>query len=180
VYRDEIADSGTIANFIGHIDPNADGLIHLPTNDIPLLKTHEPPIDEHPAIYIVRYGPAACVSLWRFYNGAIPLEAIIEGRHGFGTWSNHLKSWRSWERPNTLLLKYEEMTDNLEGVLKKLGHFLQRDIKADRIPDRDIIADANTPLVQRKRDWRLDISSELLERFNTLNREMLETMGYHE
>lgn len=142
------------------------------------MKTHQYPGDKNPAIYVIRDGRAASVSLWKFYDRNLPLEAIIEGQHRFGTWSNHVQSWNPWERPDTLLLRYEDMRANLRSALKSISEFLKRDILRESIIDRDTVASDDGRWVRRESDWRLDLSGELLERFNQINKDMLRKAGY--
>jgi len=78
-----------------------------------LIKTHKYPSDTKRAIYVIRDGRAATASLWNFYRRRIRLESIIEGRTSFGTWSAHVNAWNPTERPNTLLLRYEDMEADL-------------------------------------------------------------------
>lgn len=178
VYREDLGGNTELENYVGHIEHSVDGAIHFPKGNLPLVKTHGPPVDDDPSIYIVRDGRAAAVSLWHFYRERIPLEAIIEGHHRFGTWSSHLTVWRPWERPNTLLLRYEDITTDLSHALTKISIFLERDILAERISDRDTVADIDGQWVRRKSSWEEVLSNSLLERFNEINGEMMQKLGY--
>jgi hypothetical protein len=178
VYRNDLGEQEDLKEYIGHIDHDPDGGIRFEQNSIPLVKTHKRPKDDNPAIYVVRDGRAASVSLWHFYNGKVPLDVIIEGRHKFGTWSNHVLSWAPYERPNTLLLKYEDMVADLPATLNSISRFLDRDVLKREIPKRETIAAVDGRWVKNKSDWRTEISEELMERFVELNGEMLKRMGY--
>jgi hypothetical protein len=90
-----------LEDYVGHIEPDSAGQLVF-TSGIPLIKTHESPPDDNPALYVVRDGRAAAVSLWEYYNRSIPLEQIIAGRHRAGTWSDHLLAWQPWKRSQTL------------------------------------------------------------------------------
>jgi hypothetical protein len=178
VYPNDLGGNRKLENYVGHIE-HAPGIgILFPEDAMPLVKTHEHPIDDNPAIYVVRDGRAASVSMWKFYNGALSLRAVIEGQHRFGTWSSHLRAWKPWERPNTLLLEYEHMRTNLPLALEEISAFLRLDILGRSIPDRNIIARKDGQWVKRKSDWKADMPSELLARFNEINQEMLEKIGY--
>ncbi|MFZ5502857.1 MAG: hypothetical protein ACOY3V_04920 [Pseudomonadota bacterium] len=88
IYPTDVAENDKLADYVGHADPS-----QLATSGcIPLVKTHELQPNNYPAIYVVRNGLVATMSLWQFYRGDIPLDAIIEGRHRFGTWASHLQS----------------------------------------------------------------------------------------
>lgn len=94
------------------------------------VKTHGAPLDAAPAIYVVRDGRAAIIS---WYNMLVKLRRrtdvtigdVIAGRKvAFGDWSTHLRAWRPWERPDTLLLRYEELNAEPEAALARIGRFL--------------------------------------------------------
>jgi len=178
MYPNDLNRNRELEEYVGHLEHGEDGEIRFPPGAIPLIKTHDRPRDESPAIYVVRDGRAASVSIWKFYKRETPLEAIIEGQHYFGTWSSHVQAWKPYERQNTLLLKYENMTRNLPGTLKEISKFLKKDILREVIPDRSAIAGVDGRFVNTNSDWRSEISDELLERFNRLNGDMLRKMGY--
>jgi len=150
----------------------------LQENGIPLVKTHDIPKDNNAAIYVIRDGRAACVSLWRFYNGTIPLEAVIEGRHMFGTWANHVQSWSPWERPNSLLLRYEDLRDDLPKSLETISQFLNKEIISEQIPSRDVIEGIDGRWVKTKTDWKSDLHGKNLQRFIEINGSILKKSGY--
>jgi hypothetical protein len=178
VYPNDLGGNGELEGYVGHIEQVPGRGILFPSGGLPLIKTHEYPIDNNPAIYVVRDGRAASVSLWKFYNGSIPLDMVIEGRHRFGTWSSHVAAWKPWERENTLLVKYEELRSDLPLVLDRISRFLKRDILSYQIPDRDTIAGVDGRWVRRETDWKAEISGEIMGRFNDINGEMLKQMGY--
>jgi hypothetical protein len=178
IYPNDLNGNKELEDYVGHVEHGPGNGIFFPPDGLPLIKTHEYPTDANPAIYVTRDGRAASVSLWKFYNKSISLQAVIEGRHRFGTWSAHVAAWKPWERQNTLLLEYEDLRCNLPLVLDKISHFLQRDILSRRVPDRNAIASVDGRWVRSKTDWQAEISGELLERFNEINGEMLKKMGY--
>jgi hypothetical protein len=178
VYLNEFKGKERLAEYVGHIEPIVKGAIQFPQNNPPLVKTHACyRNDENPAIYVVRDGRAVSVSLSKFYSD-LSFESIIEGRHMFGTWTAHLKSWKPWQRPDTLLLRYEDMVEDLPSTLDKISKFLNRDIIKDRIPDRNTIAEADGRIVRKKSDWRSEFPEEMMKRFLQINGAMLERMGY--
>lgn len=178
IYPADLGGNNDLKNYVGHIEFGPGMPIRFPENVLPLVKTHEYPVDSNPAIYVVRDGRAASVSLWRFYGRQSSLEAIIEGRHHFGTWANHVTSWKPWERPNTLLVKYEDITSNLPRVLKNISTFLGRAILSDRLPDRNTMASSDGKWVRTKSDWRTEFSGALLDRFRAINAETLRQLNY--
>jgi hypothetical protein len=178
IYPNDLGGNRKIEEYVGHIEHGPDKKIRFPENCIPLVKTHEYDNDKNPAIYVIRDGRAASVSLWNFYNRSLPLEVIIEGRHRFGTWSMHVQSWNPWERSDTLLLRYEDMINNLPGVLNSISEFLKRDILKKSIPNRNTIAGVDGRWVTSKSNWRSELTGVLLKRFNQINKDMLRRSGY--
>ncbi len=177
-YPNDLGGKKALEEYVGHIERESNNEIRFPKNSIPLVKTHEYPTDEFPAIYVVRDGLAASVSLFEFYKGGIPLRSIIEGQSRFGTWANHVKAWKPWERSNTLLLKYEDMKDDLSGTTEKISTFLKRDILKQSIPDRNTIAAADGRWVKREGSSGVTMTDDTLEKFHQLNDDMLRKMGY--
>jgi hypothetical protein len=178
LYPNDLGGNRDLENHVGHIEHGPDGQPVFPGNMPLLIKTHENPADVHPAIYVVRDGRAACASMWRFYREQYTIEAIVEGQHRFGTWSSHVASWNPWDRPDTLLVKYEDMTDNLRGVLETIGLFLGRPMLTDRIPERDTIASIGRNWVRKPSDWKSVFPDAVLQRFCEINGEMLRKLGY--
>ena len=184
LYPEDLGGNRVLKNYIGHIDQSEiefvgpDRQIRFPENSIPLFKTHEYSSDANPAIYVVRDGRAATVSLWQFYREKLPLEAVIRGQHRFGTWSGHVAAWKPWERANTLLVKYEEMTSDLPRALENISAFLKRGILTDRIPDRETVANLEGRWVRTQSDWSSKISDGLLKIFDEINGGMLRKLGY--
>lgn len=178
VYPNDLGGNKELERQVGHIEHGADGQIRFPSTGLQLIKTHEHPLDDNPGIYVVRDGRAACLSLWHFYNKALPLEAIIAGKHRFGTWCNHLTAWKPWERRDTLLLKYEEMTAGLRSVLAELSRFLEHKIIADQIPSRDSLAAMDGRTVRKKSDLHEIMTDHELELFDQVNGKMMRKMGY--
>lgn len=178
VYPNDLGGNQALSDYVGHVEYGPDRRHHFPAGNPYLLKTHEPPADKNTAIYVVRDGRAACVSLWEFYNRSLPLEDIIRGGHRFGTWSAHLQAWKPWKRPQTLLLRYEDIVDDLLTVLKKLSTVLDTEIKTTQLPARNSIAGADGRWVRKKSDWRQVYTGEQLELFNSVNKVMMKKLDY--
>lgn len=178
VYPDDLGRKAALERYVGHIEHTGRGDIRFPAGAPHLVKTHEPPRDAGRAIYVVRDARAASVSLWQFYGKSLPLEAVIEGRHHFGTWSAHLRAWRPWERPGTLLVRYEALADDLPSVLPQLAAFLGREVLRQDIPARGDVAGVDGRWVRTASDWRREMPQAALERCNEINRELLVKFGY--
>jgi hypothetical protein len=178
VYPKDLGGNSALEGYVGHIEHGPEIRGQLGEYGIPLIKTHELPKDSNPAIYVVRDGRAACVSLWRFGGKAIPLEAVIAGQHRFGTWADHVLAWNPKHRPNTLLLKYEDLRDHLPGCLDSIGRFLNRPPTGGRVPDRDAIAASDGRWVRKESNWQMELDGPALTCFNEINRGVLEAYGY--
>lgn len=178
VYPNDLGGNQALEDYVGHLEHGPQLAAQLQANGMTLVKTHEYANDNRPAIYVIRDGRAACVSLWEFYNRTMSLETVIEGEHRFGTWQNHVLSWQPWSRANTLLLKYEQLRDDLPAALQNISEFLKVEIKSTTIPDRNSIASIDGQWVRKKTDWRSILSGNSLKRFTELNKEVLERIGY--
>lgn len=178
VYPNDLGGKKALEEFAGHVEHGPDLQARLKQCGLPLIKTHELPNDQRPAIYIVRDGRAACVSLWEFFERKVPIETIIAGQHRFGTWADHVKAWTPWDRPDTLFLQYENLRDDLPGTLDTLSHFLQRDILSRTIPSRETVANSDGEWVRKPTSWRTILSDQNLATFVEINRCMLEKTGY--
>ena len=178
IYSNDLGGNKDLESYVGHIEHDANGKIKFPAGSIPLIKTHEPPRNEQGAIYVVRDGRAACVSLWEFYGRKLPLEKVISGQHRFGTWANHLSAWRPRSRPNTLLIKFENITNNLDIVVEEISRFLDVKIICMTIPERESVAKVDGRWVRKKSDWREFMTGKDLELFCQANGQMMGAMGY--
>ena len=178
IYPNDLGGNKELESYVGHIEHGKNGKISFPVGAAPLIKTHEPPHDDGGAVYVVRDGRAACISLWEFYRRSLPLEAVIAGRHRFGTWENHLTAWQPWTRQNTLLLRYEELLSDLHTVLETLSTFLDAEIIKTKIPERETIAGVDGRWVRNKSDWREVMTDKHIELFHQTNGWMMEKMGY--
>jgi len=93
------------------------------------VKTHGPPENDAPAIYVVRDGRAAIVSYFHYIKDlledpSITLERVIRGDVWGGSWSDHVRHWNPLARPKTLLLYYENLVASLPSECTKLAVFL--------------------------------------------------------
>tara|TARA_B100000795_G_C22689596_1_gene395077 strand:- start:157 stop:789 length:633 start_codon:yes stop_codon:yes gene_type:complete len=178
VYSNDLGGNKDLENYVGHIEQSEDRSIAFPEGSLPIIKTHTHHKGSNKTIYVVRDGRAAAVSLWEFTNPKVSMTNIIEGKHKFGNWYEHIESWEPLSRPNTLLLRYEDILDNLDVVLIQLSSFLERDITCNQLPSRDKIAGNDGKWVRKKTDWRKVLSEADLKRFNEINQSSLEQLGY--
>jgi hypothetical protein len=52
------------------------------------------------------------------------LRDVILGFTSFGSWSNHLDAWQVFDRPGTLLLKYEDLVEAPQDQIPRIADFL--------------------------------------------------------
>ena len=178
IYPNDLGGNKTLENFVGHIEHNQNKTITFQKGSIPIIKTHKLNQDENRSIYIIRDGRAASVSLWNFYGKKISIKDIILGNHRFGTWKDHLISWNPLKRPNTLLVRYEDILVNFEYVLSSIETFLEKNVISKKLPSRDIVATFDGKWVRSKTDWKEKISREELILFNEINYPLLKEFGY--
>lgn len=95
------------------------------------VKTHEMPgRDSNRAICVVRDGRAAIVSHMHFLrdvmgNSNVSLEDVVRGRAGL-SWSEHVRAWALSGRPNTLVLRFEDLAASDPMSLQAISHFIGR------------------------------------------------------
>lgn len=180
VYQNDLGDNAALKDYVGHLDAGADGKTSFPASNrhLALMKTHGYPRDASPAMYVVRDGRAACASLWQFYRGEVSLPDVLAGRHRFRTWGEHIHAWDPWQRPNTLLLQYEQMLSDLPGTLQAISDFLGCAIVQHDMPSREMIARADGQWVRPITDWQDVLQGELQAQFDAANHDMLKKLGY--
>lgn len=178
IYPKDLGGRKILEDFVGHIEHNHDKTVTFQKDAIPIIKTHKLNKDNNRAIYVVRDGRAASISLWHFYAKKIPKKDIILGNTIFGKWKDHLISWDPLKRKNTLFIKYEDIENDFESVLASISTFLDKDIINKKLPTRDTIALFDGKWVRSKTDWREHMSSKELELFNKVNYSVLKEYGY--
>jgi len=175
VYPMDVSDD--LVPYVGHIehkDRKIDFADQLPM----LVKTHTMPMDDRRTIYVVRDGRPASVSLWDFYGRQGSLEKIIRGENRFGTWSNHLTQWKPQMRPNTLLIRYEELARDIGSFVPTLADFLGVEPIATTIPPRSQIASADGRWVRPPSDWRTSLGGRDMDLFLEINGQTMKEYGY--
>ncbi len=92
-----------------------------------IVKTHELPEDDEPAIIIVRDGRAACASFAHYQldilNLEFPIEQIVIGAEPLKNWSEHVTAWTQSVRKK-LVLRYEDLRNVTPEVLSQIGAFV--------------------------------------------------------
>ncbi|KAK2711657.1 sulfotransferase 1C4-like [Artemia franciscana] len=103
-------------------------------------------LENSKVIHIARNPKDLCVSYYHFarmnkhfgFVGSFNdfFDCFIKGEVPFGPfWENILSFWRQRDHPNLLFITYEELQDNLERSISKVGEFLGRELTVDQIAD---------------------------------------------
>jgi hypothetical protein len=95
------------------------------------VKTHRPPRDGQDALYVVREGRHALVSYTEFHRRfhgarARSLVELVLGLDVYGDWSAHYRAWTRRPVGRTLVLRYEEVVDAPEALLRRIADFIGR------------------------------------------------------
>jgi hypothetical protein len=103
-----------------------------------VVKTHGPPTDGRPTIYVLRDGREATASYFHYHRDvlqkSVSIHDVIRGRVGFGSWGRHVAQWNPLRRPNTLLLRFEELTAHPIAQVERIGAFLGVSPVGRRVP----------------------------------------------
>ena len=152
-------------------------------NDFGIVKTHDHPEDDSPAIFIIRDGRASVLSYFHYsrnFETARSIEDVINGDVPFGSWSDHYRAWQPAQRQNTLFLKYEAITSNPDEAVEQLAGFLNR--RPSGTFERDFAAmQKAAPLFFRAGSNQANIaelSAEQLALFNARHGEAMAELGY--
>jgi hypothetical protein len=176
IYPNDLGELG-VGELVGHIEQQPDRSIDFGSEPVRLIKTHHPPQDDRPAIYVVRDGRAATTSLYEFYKRKIALHAIVEGWR-FGTWGSHLGRWNPRERPSTLFLRYEDIVADTRGTVEALAEFLNLAPKSYIVPSREQLAKADGQWIRFESTKRAELEGEALARFWEVNGDAMQNYGY--
>ncbi|XP_078236379.1 sulfotransferase 2B1-like [Pogona vitticeps] len=97
-------------------------------------------------IYVMRNPKDVLVSHYHFAKccetleepGTVEefLEKFLNGKVMYGSWFNHMKGWvKLKERPNFFLITYEELQQDLRGSVKKICHFLGKELASHQLDE---------------------------------------------
>lgn len=94
-----------------------------------LVKTHLPPKDTQPYIYVVRDGRSAIKSYKKYYERYLPkhnvnLYQLIAGDDAYGDWSSHYKSWVERDSIKGMIVKFENLGNISEEFLGQIASFI--------------------------------------------------------
>ena len=151
------------------------------------VKTHLPPRDDQPAIYIVRDGRRAILSYLHYYRKFFPrkdisLEALILGIDEYASWSEHINSWSPIENAKVLMLRYEDLINISREDLGKLAKFIQHQGSIAEWQNPFHVLQQRIPKFYRQGEVQWQGDQEWTESINSLffycHGEMMEKLGY--
>ena len=160
-----------------------DAMVQDPQAPPVLIKTHGPPDDDGPAIFIVRDGHAAIHSYYHYHRKFAfeqpSLTEVIAGACQFGSWSDHYRAWRPKTRPGTLLLRYDELVGRVEQTISRLAEFLNLTPAGGRLPAFEELQRKLPGFFRRgpNTDYLQEWSSAQLALFNELHGGAMEDLG---
>jgi ubiquinone/menaquinone biosynthesis C-methylase UbiE len=103
-----------------------------------LIKTHDYPEHDQKAIYIVRDGRETLTSYLFYFKNILKQEKrlsdLIAGSTPFGSWSDHLLAWHPLVREHTLLLRFEDIIDDVDACIVDIAEFLKIDPISRQLP----------------------------------------------
>ena len=164
-------------------------------NELHLIKTHEMPSDANPAIYLVRDGRDALVSLaWYNLRDYVEPDQIISEKvfqeelkkqilsSMYGGWSNNFLAWTQ-RREQTVVVHFDHLITQPEqtvaNAFKMVGIDLKREGKGNLPSFEDL--HARNPSLYRKGkvgDWQTYMSDELHDLFWDEHGDAMKMLGF--
>lgn len=93
--------------------------------DLVIVKTHEMPSTQEPAIVVVRDGRPVMLSFSRFRSEksdrAVTIEQII--KHPRKSWSEHVTAWLDHDAPK-IVLRYEKLANADQSEIDAISNFI--------------------------------------------------------
>jgi hypothetical protein len=203
IYNDPLFLEIGAADVVGHKDLPAPLEKLSAASELYMVKTHGLPVDDNPAIYLVRDGRDSVVSLAHYIisfemqrsgllKGLKPrpsfkkvLERVITNRESHGGWSDNVRAWTYGnERENTSLLKYESLVNSPVDAVQAALDSLRLHLKPlqDDLPNFESLHH-KWPNFFRKGKvgaWRDEMSDAMHELFWAHHREAMDFCGYEE
>jgi hypothetical protein len=179
IYRDDLMGLPAIETVAGHIEHGPGGVLDFDGQPLQLIKTHEAPFDSRPAIYVLRDGRDAVVSLYHFLHERRPLDVIAEGSTQFGSWAKHVTAWHPDSRPHTLFLRYEDLVNDLGRSIERIADYLKVAPLRTAMPGREELARLDGHWIRSETAPRATLEGEALERFWQVNGDVMRAYGYH-
>jgi len=99
------------------------------------IKTHQLPLDDMPTIFVVRDGRDAISTVSDYWQIPVKYATISQTNLGYCSWSDFYHVWNPKERPNTIIVRFEDMVEHPEIVVEQLETFLNLKSKRPYIDD---------------------------------------------
>lgn len=150
-------------------------------------KTHDLSSAEQdmPAIYIIRDGREVMCSYLayeqrRVKDGIVTMEEVIRGQVEFGSWSEHIRAWNVFDRPKTLVLRYEDMLADVGHCTERIGAFIGIKPLKKSIPAFEAYKSALPGFFRSGTNttWRELLTGRMLNLFYELHGDMMAVLGY--
>jgi hypothetical protein len=154
------------------------------SQEVFLIKTHHPPIDDSPAIFVTRDGRSSIVSYAHFLKEIegfdASLTALIESKAGIGGWSQILDDWNPLKRPRTLMLRFEDVLVAPHRITELISDFLLREpVQNWENPFRQLKnIDPKRFRVGGNQENLRELTKEAEELFWQYHRPWMERLGY--
>ena len=152
------------------------------------IKTHERldhrVEDADKVVYLIRDGRECTYSLTRYLNTFIgrrkTITDTIYGNNFIGAWSDHVKSWNPGARPNTLLVKFEELTSDPVSHIDRISQFLGIKPVGEKIPSFEELKEINPRFFRsgKLKSWQSHFSDEEMAAFWIRNHSQMLDNGY--
>jgi len=179
IYNEDLGGNRELQELTGRIAPTDDGTLDFGNAPVRILKTHGRPQDARKAIYVLRNGVDATASFHDHGRRQIPIETLIRGRPGLPTWSEHIAWWGPRTRPDTLVLRYEDIVADIGGTVDRLAGFIEVPAVARTIPSREELAAIDGKWVRSaSAPDRTRLSAEQVELFWQVNAATMHAYGY--
>jgi hypothetical protein len=193
IYDDkaDIGRRGEFSQIIGHnkhgLDQESFTKKASDTSDVYFVKTHDQPRDDQKSIYIIRDGRSAIVSYfhYRMDNDIDPspkpsLEDVVAGNVMFGSWSDHFKAWAPNRRPNTLLLRFDEVVRDPSNAIKKIAAFTGLSALKSNTWSFTALQRVDSKFFRSGNDTKniAELQGKALDRFWVLHGELMVELGY--
>src|SRR5262245_37566625 len=177
-----------------------DGQLHLSLiemsrgDDRYVVKTHDMPSEDHPAIYLVRDGRDALLSYARFILDYDDASADPDGYYGtlrrlierapFGGWSANTIAWTT-RRTSTVVVKFEELIAAPLQELRRAMAAIGCEFPEIRSTDPPTFADLHGQMPKSFRAgrvgaWRQELPRDLHALFWHRHGDAMRKMGYTE
>ena len=186
--RSDIGTDSKFADVVGHhiYDESWQQFYSKATesNDRFIVKTHDAPIDSGKTIYLVRDPRSALVSFHNYLQNFSSLELkrkhTILGATAFGSWGEHIMSWRPDKRDDTLVVYFEQLVKDPIAIAQSVGEFIGLDMVDQKIPSFAELKKISPNFFRSGSDEKniAELDPQELNLINFLFRKQMKMLGY--